>query len=338
LNRTVLKLFFALVLGLFVSATGWTSAAFAQAPVNPTAKSVKEEDLLKALKGGGDAVSGRITIPDAAAAKLIQPEGNSWRDFKQGTLPRIGAISVLGMIVVLAAFYAWRGKIKIDGGASSQRIMRFRPLDRFTHWVTATSFMVLGLTGLNVTFGRSVVLPIIGAEAFTSLSIFGKYLHNYLGFAFMAGLVLMFLIWVKDNIPASVDVAWFKAGGGILKGSHHPPAKRFNGGQKLIFWTVIIGGVFMSLSGWHLLFPNLTDGVQELQFHSMIHGVIAMLMIAVILAHIYIGSIGMEGAFDAMGRGDVDLNWAKSHHSLWVEDEIKKSKGKAVMSGGAAAE
>lgn len=338
MNRIVSRLFAALALGLFLTSVGLTPGAQAQGPVNPTAKSVKEEDLLRALKGGGDAVSGRISIPDATAATLIQPEGNAWRDFKQGTLPRIGAIAVLGMIVLLAAFYAWRGKIKIDGGPSSQRIVRFRPLDRFTHWLTATSFIVLGLTGLNVTFGRSVVLPIIGPEAFTSLSIFGKYLHNYLGFAFMVGLLLMFLIWVKDNIPASVDIAWFKAGGGILKESHHPPAKRFNGGQKLIFWTVIIGGVFMSLSGWHLLFPNLTDGVADLQFHSMIHGVIAMLMIAVILAHIYIGSVGMEGAFDAMGRGDVDLNWAKAHHSLWVEDEIKKSNGKAVLSGGAAAE
>jgi len=337
LSRLISKFLMALAIGLFLSGAMLTPS-FAQGPVNPTARSVKEEDLMKALKGSGDAVSGRISIQDANAATLIQPDGQSWRAFKDGTLPRIGAIAVLGMVIALGLFYAMRGKIKIDGGPSTQRIQRFGGFDRFVHWLTASSFIVLGLTGLNVTFGRSLVLPLVGPEAFTSLSIFSKYLHNYLGFAFMVGILLMFLIWVKDNIPSSVDVAWFKAGGGILKGSHHPPAKRFNGGQKLIFWTVIIGGALMSLSGWHLLFPNLSTGVAELQFHSMIHGVIAMLIIAVIIAHIYIGSVGMEGAFDAMGSGDVDLNWAKAHHSLWVEEEIKKSGGKAVVSGAAAAE
>ena len=327
----------AMVLGLVLVIAGAIMApAFAQQgqQINPTARSLKEEDLLKALKDG-DTVRGRITIPDRNAANLIQPEGQAWRDYRRDTLPRIGAIAVLGMLVALCLFYAFRGRIEIDGGPSSQRIERFNGFERFTHWLTASSFLILGFTGLNVTFGRSLLLPIIGPEGFTGLSVFAKYLHNYLGFAFMLGVALTFLIWVRDNIPGKVDVEWFKAGGGILKGSHHPPAKRCNGGQKVVFWTVVLGGALLSISGLHLLFPNLVGGgIIEIQTQSVIHGILAMIMIAIIIAHIYIGSVGMEGAFDAMGSGEVDLNWAKAHHSLWVEEELKAKGSKVVHPAG----
>jgi formate dehydrogenase subunit gamma len=141
----------------------------------------------------------------------------------------------------------------------------------------------------------------------------------------MLGLVIMFLIWIKDNIPGKVDLEWIKQGGGILPNGKHPPARRFNAGQKGIFWIVIIGGTLMSVSGWFLIFPYLPGNVTALQIWTVIHAVIAMLFIAAMLAHIYIGSIGMEGAFDAMGTGEVDLNWAKEHHSLWVEEQQKKA-------------
>jgi formate dehydrogenase subunit gamma len=139
----------------------------------------------------------------------------------------------------------------------------------------------------------------------------------------------MFLIWIKDNIPGKLDLEWIKQGGGLLSESKHPPARRFNAGQKGIFWIVIIGGALMSVSGWFLLFPYLPANVTALQVWTVIHAVIAMLFIAAMLAHIYIGSVGMEGAFDAMGTGEVDLNWAKEHHSLWVEEQQAKGEAPA---------
>ena len=163
-----------------------------------------------------------------------------------------------------------------------------------------------------------------GAGAFATMSGYAKIAHDYLAFPFMLGLVIMFLIWIKDNIPNSLDLQWIKKGGGMLKNGEHPPARRFNAGQKGIFWIVIVGGVLMSLSGWFLLFPYIPADVTALQFWTVIHAVIAMLFVAAMLAHIYIGSVGMEGAFDAMGTGEVDLNWAKEHHSLWVEEEQAK--------------
>ena len=309
------------------------SGAFSS-DVKPTAQAVSEKDLFSKLKEG-QTIAGRVSIPDQRSANLIQPEGNEWRAFKTQTLPKIGAAVILGMLIVLALFYTIRGRIRIDAGPSSKRIERFGGLERFGHWLVAASFIALAITGLNVTFGRSVLLPVIGPEAFTAFSLFAKNVHNYIAFAFMAGLVLIFLLWVVHNIPNATDVQWIAEGGGLLSKGRHPPARKFNAGQKLIFWSVIVGGALLSLSGLHLLFPyQIGGGITEVQWHSQLHGVISVVMVAIILAHIYIGSIGMEGAFDAMGTGNVDLNWAKEHHSLWVEEEMRK--GAAAVPAGRA--
>ncbi|MDO9443105.1 MAG: formate dehydrogenase subunit gamma [Beijerinckiaceae bacterium] len=294
---------------------------------NPTAQSVKEDQLLNALKEG-DRLSGRVSIPDPKSANLIQPAGREWRAFHQDKLPLIGGVAILGMLAALVLFYLVRGRIRVEAGMSGVTITRFAGIDRFVHWLTAGCFIVLALSGLNVSFGRMVIMPLFGPEAFASLAGYGKLAHNYLAFPFMLGLALMFLIWVKDNVPAKIDLEWIKQGGGLFSKGSHPPAKRFNAGQKVVFWIVIIGGVAMSVSGWFLLFPYLpAGGVTALQFWTTVHAVLAVLFVAAMLAHAYIGSVGMEGAFDAMGTGEVDLNWAKEHHALWVEDE--KAKGRA---------
>ena len=300
-----------------------TPPAAAQLSFKPTAEAVQEDKLLNALKEG-DKISGRVSIPDGNAANLIQPAGRDWRDFHRSKLPWIGGIAILGMLAVLAIFLMVRGRIRLRRGFSGRTILRFSSFERFVHWLTASCFIVLALSGLNVSFGRTLILPLFGPDAFAAMSAWAKLAHNYLAFPFMLGLVIMFLIWLKNNIPGKVDLEWIKEGGGILSADKHPPAKRFNAGQKAIFWIVILGGALMSVSGWFLLFPYVPGNVTVLQLWTVIHAVIAMLFIAAMLAHIYIGTIGMEGAFDAMGTGEVDLNWAKEHHSLWVEEEQAK--------------
>ena len=297
--------------------------AAAQLSFKPTAEAVQEDKLLNALKEG-DKITGRISIPDAMASSLIQPAGRDWRDFHRGKLPIIGGVAIIGMFAVLAIFLMVRGRVRVQGGFSGAKLLRFASFERFTHWLTASCFIVLALSGLNVSFGRSLILPLFGPEAFSTMSAWAKLAHNYLAFPFMLGLVIMFLIWIKDNIPGKLDWQWLKQGGGILSEGKHPPARRFNAGQKGIFWIVIIGGALMSVSGWFLLFPYLPANVTVLQLWTVIHAVIAMLFIAAMMAHVYIGSIGMEGAFDAMGTGEVDLNWAREHHSLWVAEEQAK--------------
>ena len=305
--------------------------AAAQLTFKPTAEAVQEDKLLNALKEG-DKITGRISIPDTMASSLIQPAGRDWRDFQRSKLPIIGGVAILGMIALLAIFLMVRGRIRVDHGFSGTKILRFASFERFTHWLTASCFIVLALSGLNISFGRILIMPLFGAEAFATMSGWAKIAHDYLAFPFMLGLAIMFLIWIKDNIPGKLDWQWIKQGGGILANGKHPPAKRFNAGQKGIFWIVIIGGALMSLSGWYMLFPYLPGNVTALQFWTVIHAVIAMLFIAAMLAHIYIGSVGMEGAFDAMGTGEVDLNWAKEHHALWVAEE--QAKGRAPSKDG----
>jgi formate dehydrogenase subunit gamma len=308
--------------------------ASAQQPttVNPTANSVKEDQLLNALKPG-QAVQGRISIPDANASNLIAPGNQGWRTVHQGIMHTVGTLSILGMVGLLLIFYVKKGRIRMSKGPSGRTLTRFNGFERFTHWLTASTFLVLAASGLNVTFGRYVIQPWLGDAAFGPWSQFAKFSHNYLAFPFMLGVVLMLLIWIKDNIPNGRDVAWFKAGGGLV-GDAHPPAARFNGGQKVIFWTVVLGGAALTFSGLMLLFPFTWTGLEGLQTSNVVHGVVGMVMIAAMLAHIYIGTVGMEGAFDAMGSGEVDVNWAKEHHSIWAEEQLKKQAG--VPAGGKA--
>jgi formate dehydrogenase subunit gamma len=292
---------------------------------------------------------GTVSIPDPNAGVMIQSEGENWRNFRNGPLSQFGGWVIVGMVVWLAFFFAFRGRIRIDSGFSGRLIERFNNLERIGHWLTAGTFILLGITGLNTMYGRYL----FGGEAtpagefgalhrlFALVVEGGKWAHNFLAFAFMAGLVMIFVLWVRDNIPSRVDLKWLAVGGGLFNKNVHPPAKKFNAGQKLIFWVVILGGLSMSLSGISLLFPftipifaktfavlNVfgfglpTDlaPIEEMQLSQLWHALVAVVMIAIIISHIYIGSLGMEGAWDAMGNGMVDENWAREHHGLWVAE------------------
>ena len=284
-----------------------------------------------------------------AADVLIQDGGMPWWKLREGPMITYGGGALLAIIGLLVVFYFVRGKIMIDGGPAGTTIERFKAVERFGHWLLAGSFIALGLTGLITLMGRSFLIPVMGPDAFATLAAGSKWLHNNVAWAFMLGLVMTFVMWVAHNIPNKLDWQWIKAGGGIFtKG--HPSAKKFNAGQKIIFWTVMILGFSVSLSGLSLLFPfqmpmfadtfaviNSVLGTsfptdlaphEEMQYANIWHSIVAFVMMLAIIAHIYIGSVGMEGAFDAMGNGQVDLEWARQHHDLWVaEVEAKQGKG-----------
>jgi formate dehydrogenase subunit gamma len=294
--------------------------ASAQQPnsVNPTASSVTEQQLLQQFK----TIQGRGTIPDVKSYTIEQPAGRDWRQFHEVTLRWIGAVAIIGVLGLLVIFYLSRGMVRLKSGRSGVTIVRFNALERFVHWMTASCFVILALSGLNVTFGRPILLPLMSPQAFTTWSEYAKYAHNYLSFPFTLGVMLIFFMWIAGNIPNRVDVEWLKRGGGIV-GHDEPPAERFNAGQKMIYWIVVLGGAAIAISGYALIFPFYGTDIQSMQTAEMAHAVIAMLFIAAMLGHIYIGTIGMEGAFEAMGTGTVDVNWAKEHHSLWLEKERK---------------
>jgi formate dehydrogenase subunit gamma len=288
--------------------------------VNPTAQSVKEDQLLKELK----IISGRGTLPDTKSYNLEQPAGRDWRHFHEVTLRWIGAIAILGMLLILVVFYLVRGQVKLESGPAGRRIVRFTAFERFVHWMTATCFIILALSGLNITFGKSLLLPLLGEHAFATWAQWAKYAHNYLSFPFTIGVFCIFLIWIAGNIPNKVDVEWLKRGGGIV-GHDHPPAYRFNAGQKLIYWIVVIGGTAVAVTGYLLMFPFYATDIAGMQLAQTVHAIVAVLFVAAMLGHIYIGTIGMEGAFEAMGEGTVDVNWAREHHRLWLEEELART-------------
>ena len=305
--------------GLLICAFSLAAHAQQGRIIDPDASAVNEQKLLEQSRR----IEGRIVLPDEKAGTLIQPAGRTWRYFHEVLLRWIGAIVILATILALALAYALIGPLRLSAGHSGTRVARFSAFERFAHWLTATSFVLLALTGLNVTFGKVLLLPLIGPEAFTALSEAAKYVHNFVSFPFVLGLILIAALWMRDNIPHNVDIEWLKQGGGFVK-SRLPAAGRFNAGEKLVFWLALAAGAAVAVSGFLLMFPFYVTNILGMQAAQVVHSIVAMLFIALIIGHIYIGTLGTEGAFEAMGTGSVDLNWAREHHALWLQDEIAK--------------
>jgi len=305
--------------GLLIMTMGLASSP-ATAQVNPNASAMQEQQLLNQLK----TIQGLGTIPDTRSYVLEHPAGRDWQYFHNVTLRWIAAIAILGFLAVIVIFYLVRGSVKLESGFSGRKIVRFNWFERFVHWMTAVCFIILGITGLNITFGRPLLLPLIGADNFTMWSEWAKYAHNFLSFPFTLGVVLIALMWLAGNIPNRTDVEWLKEGGGIV-GDKHPAAERFNAGQKLVYWVVVIGGAVVAVTGYMLMFPFYGTTIDTMQRAEMVHGIATVLFIAFMLGHIYIGTVGMQGAYEAMGEGTVDINWAREHHSLWLEKETGRT-------------
>ncbi|MDZ4134389.1 MAG: formate dehydrogenase subunit gamma [Paracoccaceae bacterium] len=311
-----------------------------------------DPELWRAFRNGLADLIVSSRVP--AAGVVMQDSGMRWLDFRRGPLPTYGGWLLLGMLAVLAVFYLIRGKIRLDGKHTGVKILRFSAIERFAHWLLGGSFIVLAVTGLLSLFGRMALIPLFGKEVFSPLAVAGKWAHNNMSWAFMLGLIMVTVFWIAHNIPNRLDLKWLAVGGGLFSKGVHPPAKKFNAGQKLIFWAVVVLGVSISVSGLSLLFPfqmplfaatfDILNSLglpqlfgfgdlpatllphEEMQLAQLWHAVIAFVFMAIIIGHIYIGSVGMEDAFDAMGSGEVEVQWAREHHSLWLEEVTAKSQ------------
>ena len=286
--------------------------------INPTAQSVTEEQLLN----NAPRIAGECTLPDQKACTLQQPRGRDWQWLYQTVLRVVGGLAILGMIAVVVAFYLIRGPVRMSHGRVGRIMVRFSVFERFVHWMATVCFIILGLSGLNITFGKLLVLPIVGPEAFSTLAQLGKQAHNYLSFPFTISVVLIFLMWFRWNLPSKVDIQWFLQGGGF--GEKHPPADLFNAGQKSIYWVVVLGGGLVAASGYLLMFPFYGTGIVAMQIAQLAHGIVGLLFITAMIFHIYMGTVGEEGALEGMWHGTVDENWAKQHHSIWYDREVGK--------------
>lgn len=319
-----------------------------------------DAEVWEALRFGTTDV--KVSAGGAPARVVMQDGGIWWYEVRNGPLITYGIYLLLGTLGLLLLFYLIRGRIRISHGRAGVKILRFTTIERFGHWLLAGSFLLLAFTGLITLLGRKELIPLMGKDGYALLAGYSKWIHNNVSWAFMLALVMVFLFWVMHNLPSRTDIRWLLQGGGIF-GKGHPPAKKFNAGQKLIFWSVILLGGSIAISGLALLFPfelqlfaptfaklnalgipemigiaQLPEQLspqEEMQYAQLWHAIVGFVMMAIILAHIYIGSIGMEGAYEAMGTGEVDLNWAKDHHSIWV-DQVQARKEKAPGNAPAA--
>lgn len=281
-----------------------------------------ELELEAALRNG--TIAGRVSIPNQSAGLLIQPDGRTWRGFRNWPLVIVGAVAVLGALLAVTLYHLLRGTRRLEGGRSGRVVQRFNWLERANHWMVAVSFILLALTGLNITYGAWLLRPLIGPEAFTTLSYAAQSTHHFVSFAFLLGVLVMAVLWIRQNLPNRGDVQYIMAGGPMAK--RHIPTGKFNAGQKILFWFVVLAGLAVAASGYVLMAPYLLDDVIGQQWAHMVHGLLGMVMVGVIIGHIYIGTLGMEGAFEAMRDGTVDQNWAREHHDLWYQERLNSAR------------
>jgi len=277
-----------------------------------------------------------VNIPGREVGVLIQSAGETWRQRRNNQLIPLGGLLFAGVFALCVVFYLWRGTIELKEPETGRKLPRFTWFERLVHWTVASTFSILAISGLTMAFGKLVLLPIIGHTLFGLITNLFKTLHNFTGPLFALGLVVMFFTFIKDNWPKSYDVTWVLKGGGLGKEGGEVPSDKFNAGEKLWFWGgVLILGVVISVSGFVLDFPNFDQSRSTMQLANVVHLSATVLMMSAGLGHIYMGTIGMADAFNAMKTGYVDETWAKEHHEYWYNQmKAKGASASAPAPGG----
>ena len=266
-------------------------------------------------------------------AVLINQSGEEWRLFRMDKLVPVGAWVLGGMLAVIAVFYLVRGRVMIEGGRSGMVVERFSVAQRIVHWFIAGLFVLLAVTGLVLLYGRFVLIPLLGPEGFSATASACKEAHNLFGPLFPFAVLAVIFYYGRGNAFRLIDLKWFLHGGGLFSKHGHAGSEKYNGGQKVWFWMIVVFGTIISISGYVLDFPVFGQGRQVMELAHISHGVLAVAMIAVAFGHIYIGSIGMEGALESMTTGEVDVNWAREHHDLWLDEMERAGKVRPARAG-----
>lgn len=275
-------------------------------------------DLWSEMQQSNLAPVGNTQVKSVDSGMLINPVGDQWRRFRMEMLVPYGGYALGAALLLTLLFYLVRGRVPIHAGPSDKRLLRYTVYERMIHWFIASIFLFLAITGLTMLFGRSLLIPVIGSESFSLLASASKEGHNLFGPLFLLALALVFFRFVRRNIYQRGDLTWLLRGGGVI-GSMHVPSNFFNMGEKSMFWMLVLVGGVTAISGVLLVFPILGLGRELMALSHVAHGVTAMAMMIVIVGHIYIGSVGMEGALEGMATGYCDLNWAREHHDWWAE-------------------
>ncbi len=302
----------------------------------------------RAVRESGN-TAGISNLPGAEQGVLIQQfveypgsqltnAGEAWRQVRNRWIIPYGSALLLITVLAIALFYRAKGAIGLHAPETGRQIERFTYFERAAHWSNAIAFCALAISGLVLAFGKFALLPVIGGTLFGWLTYALKNLHNFAGPLFAVSLVVVFVTFVRDNFPTRDDLVWLAKGGGLFNGAH-VPSHRFNAGEKIVFWGGVFAlGTIVVASGLVLdkLIPGMAYLRGDMQIALMVHGVATVLMMAMFLGHIYLGTIGMKGAYRAMRTGHVDEAWAREHHELWLND-IQDGKIPAQRSPDASA-
>jgi formate dehydrogenase subunit gamma len=314
-------------------AVAWIASASAQDPAaNPKeadlAKLQQQRQLAQPLNNQpvwSEVRSGLpqfTSLPGRETNVLIQPQGQTWRAARV-PITTVGGFVIALVVLILLGYYAWRGPIQVHDKLTGRSIQRFSTAERVLHWSMAISFVALGVTGLVVTFGKSILLPLIGYTLFSWLATLSKTIHNLVGPVFTVALLLFIVRYLRNNVVRGYDFQWIGKFGGMFdrSGATHVPSGKFNAGEKALFWLlVVVLSITLAVSGLVLLFPNFDQTRLTMQIANIVHLVAGLLAIAMACFHIYLGTVGMAGAYDAMRHGYVDEAWAREHHEYWYND------------------
>jgi formate dehydrogenase subunit gamma len=350
----------ALALTVALSPAVMAQAASAAAPaglIAPAEPKADESNAVRAKTQPGNnapfwrgvrdsgAQAGTTNLPGPEMGTLVQSftqypgsryttAGEAWRQVRnQWILPYGGALLLIAVLAV-CMFYWRTGSMGGHEPDTGRVIERFTYFERAAHWSVAISFVLLAVSGIVIALGKFFLLPIIGATLFGWLTYALKTLHNFAGPVFAVALLVFIFTYLRDNLPRAGDMGWLAKGGGMFSGQH-VPSGRFNAGEKIVFWGgVIVLGLIVVISGLVLnqLVPGMAYTRGEMQIAHMVHAVASFLMMAMFVGHIYMGTIGIKGAYQAMRTGYVDEGWAKEHHELW-HDDVKAGRVPAIRSG-----
>ena len=312
-----------------------------QAPSGTQEDRIKEQQQRSVTQPGNNAPVWRevrsgqspytnSTVKGRETEVLVQSWGETWRQIRNGPVTFYGGWLVVLVLVAILGFYFTFGPVKLHGKPTGRLLRRFSTLDQVVHWSVAISFCVLGLSGLIMLFGKHVVLPVIGYTLFAWLAALSKNLHNFIAPVFMVSVAAMVVLYIRHNLPKAYDLQFLLNGWNVMARGKHVPSGKFNGGEKVWFWGgVVVLSVIVSWTGVILLFPNFDQTRGVMQEAWIWHAAAALLYIAISFGHIYLGTIGLEGSYQAMRTGYVDEVWAKEHHEYWYND-MKSGRGAAA--------
>lgn len=271
-------------------------------------------------------VPGYTAVSSAGHTILIQNGGENWREVRNLLLIKITPWVMGVILAAIGVFHLIKGGDKLEEPRTGIMINRYSLGERVLHWYTALLFVIMAVTGFSILLGRAGLIPLIGHNAFSAYLSIAKIVHNWCGPLFLFGVFLLFVVWLRDNYIHKIDLIWFRNMGGMVGDSPKPHSEKNNGGQKAWFWLIILFGLGVGITGVLLDFPIWGQSRAVMQLSLVVHTIVALLFVTASFGHIYMGTLGSEGAFEGMWRGRVDTSWAKQHSDLWYQKKAAEDE------------